>query len=321
MSTSNAPDAGGAAVEELLDEPVAGRSVDAKDIEELIDTIRVSTAGTRWEVDVELDLGPKRWRPSAVSQDRARVLYVFLQDELPRFIVARLRLASSSGLALTVALPIAALFKPSVVKLLAEIEADVLVVDDYVETRRLKSRPLLLALAEVEVAISPELRRTISGSVWQRISEGTPQQRGRRLENLLAFLFSQVQDMKVIETNYRTETEEIDLVLQVDNFSPRVWQNPGVPFILVEAKNRADKATQQVMSVLLTKLQTKRGTTRIAFLISMAGFTEDAKLQELRFSTQEMCVVMIDRTQLEVLIHAENLDDALEALVRHALLR
>lgn len=318
---SNPPELEGAIVSEILDNTDSGRTVSAKDIEDVVKQICDSHAGGKWQRDVELALGPKRWRPSAVSLDKARLLYVYLQDELPRFVSDRLRLASSHQISVTVALPIASLFKPEVIELLVDLEAEVLVVDDYAVGKRLTPRPILLALAEVEVPISPASRQTICRSIWGRISEGTAQERGYRLEALLAFLFSQVQDLKVIERNYRTETEEIDLVLQVDNFSPRVWQRPGVPFILVEAKNRADKASQQVMSVLLTKLQTKRGTSRIAFLVSLAGFTEDAKMQELRFSTQDVCVVMIDRAELESLIEAEDLDGSLETLVRRALLR
>ena len=124
-----------------------------------------------------------------------------------------------------------------------------------------------------------------------------------------------------MERNYRNETEEIDLVLQIDNFSSRVWQKSGVPFILVEAKNRADKASQPMVSSLVTKLQTKRGNARIAFLVSLAGFTDDARMQELRFSTQDICVVMIDRLQLESLLAAANIDEQLEVLVRQAMLR
>lgn len=318
---SEQPDLEGVIVDEIVDDPTSGRFISSKDIEHLAQQILASPAGRAWEVDVELNLGVKKWRPTAVSADRRRLLYVYLQDELPRFVSDRLRLAASQNLGITVALPIASLFKPDVIALLVDLDAEVLVTDDYVEARRLDPRAVLIALAEVEVPIPPETRKAICRSVWSRIEAGTSQEKGRRLEALLAFVFSQVRDLKVIERNYRTETEEIDLVLQVDNFSPRVWQRPGVPFILVEAKNRADKASQQVMSVLLTKLQTKRGTSRIAFLVSLAGFTEDAKLQELRFSTQDICVVMIGREELFSLIEADDLDEALEALVRRALLR
>lgn len=308
-------------MEETLEDPVPGRPVTSRDIADVTEEIRDSPGGRAWEVDVELDLGAKKWRPSAVARDGKRLLYVYLQEDLPRFVKDRLVLAREVGVAVVVALPLVSLFKSDVVEFLVSLEAEVLVIDDYAASQRLVSRAILIALADVGVPMAPASRREICRSVLSRMTDGTAQERGRRLEALLAFLFSQVADLKVIERNYRTETEEIDLVLQIDSFSPRSWQSPGMPFILVEAKNRVEKASQQVMSVLLTKLQTKRGTSRIAFLVSLAGFTEDARMQELRFSTQDLCVVMIGRSELETLAEADDLDLTLETFVNHALLR
>lgn len=306
---------------EILEEPSRGRPVGIMDVDAAAKRIFESESGQDWVPGVELDLGSKRWRPNAVSTDGTKLLYVFLADQLPRFVRDRLALAAEVGIQSTLALNLASLFNPSIVELLVAVDADVIVLDDYVSSRQLNPRPLLAALADVEVPVSPDFRRNIANVVWDRIADGTAYRKGKRLEALLAFIFAQIRDLKVVERNYRNETEEIDLVLQIDNFSSRVWQKSGVPFILVEAKNRADKASQPMVSSLVTKLQTKLGNARIAFLVSLAGFTDDARMQELRFSTQDICVVMIDRLQLESLLAAANIDEQLEELVRQAMLR
>ena len=306
---------------EILEEPSRGRPVGIMDVDAAAKRIFESEGGQDWVPGVELDLGSKRWRPNAVSTDGTELLYVFLADQLPRFVRDRLALAAEVGIQSTLALNLASLFNPSIVELLVAVDADVIVLDDYVSSRQLNPRPLLAALADVEVPVSPDLRRNIANVVWDRIADGTAYRKGKRLEALLAFIFAQIRDLKVVERNYRNETEEIDLVLQIDNFSSRVWQKSGVPFILVEAQNRADKASQPMVSSLVTKLQTNRGNARIAFLVSLAGFTDDARMQELRFSTQDICVVMIDRLQLESLLAAANIDEQLEVLVRQAMLR
>lgn len=308
-------------MEEILEEPSRGRPVGVADVEEAAARIFASISGCDWAADTELDLDTKRWKPNAVSEDGARLLYVFLQAELPRYVRQRLKLAAERGIRPTVALNLPSLFKSDIVELLVSADADVIVLDDYVESRQLEPRSVLVALADVEVPVSPDLRRSVAKTIWPRISDGTSQEKGRRFEALLAFTFAQIRDLKVVERNYRTETEEIDLVLQIDNFSTRVWQKSGVPFILVEAKNRSDKASQPMVSTLITKLQTKRGTSRIAVLVSLAGFTDDARMQELRFSTQDLCVVMVDRAQLENLLTVDDVDGEFERLVRQALLR
>ena len=308
-------------MEEIVEEPSRGRPVGAADVEKAAARIYANTSGRDWVVDIKLDLGAQYWVPNAVSDDGTRLLYVFLQEELPRYVRERLNLATKRGIRPTLALELPSLFKPDIVEFLVSIDADVIVLDDYVASRQLDPKSVLVALADVEVPVSPDLRRSVAKTVWSRIGDGTSQEKGRRLEELLAFTFGQVQDLKVVERNYRTETEEIDLVLQIDNFSKRVWQKSGVPFILVEAKNRSDKASQPMVSTLITKLQTKRGTSRIAVLVSLAGFTDDARMQELRFSIQDLCVVMIDRAQLENLLLADDIDGEFERLVRQALLR
>lgn len=321
MRMSKTAELEGALVEEIVDEPSRGKSVGVADVEAATARISEGSKDRYWVVGAELDLGSKRWKPNAVSQDGKRLLYVFLQDDLPRFVRERLHLAAERGIKPTLALNLASLFRPELVELLVDVDADVIVIDDYVVARQLDPKSILVALADVEAPVSPELRKRVARVVWSRIGDGTSQEKGKRLEALLAFTFAQVRDLKVIERNYRNETEEIDLVLQIDNFSSRVWQKSGVPFILVEAKNRSDKASQPMVSTLITKLQTKRGTARIAILVSLGGFTDDARLQELRFSTQDICIVMIDRTQLESMLSADDIDDEFEVIVRQAMLR
>lgn len=308
-------------MDEIFEERYNRSFIDSKDVQSTIKQICSTHNETSWEHNIEINLKEKNWRPSAVSKDRRKILYVLLQDEFPRFVKERLRLAVINGFSTTIALPVAFLSKPDISEFLASLDADVLVLNDREYDQQINPQNIITALAEFSVQLSPTARRNIARAAWSRIGIGTAQERGKRLETLLAFIFSQVSGLKVVERNYRTETEEIDLVLRVENFGQRVWQALNVPYILVEAKNRIDKASQQVMSTLLTKLQTKRGTTRLAFLISLAGFTNDAGVQELRYSTQDKCVVMIGKHELELLIDADDLDNTLEKMVRHALMR
>lgn len=306
---------------DLDDDGLHGTFVRADRVEEIVEVIRGSDRKSDWKSGIELQLGPRRWRPPAVSEDGRRLLYVCPQSEIPRYVRERLKLAKENAVGVTIALTIGALFSHEVLEVLADTDSTVLVLDDYVKERRLTPRHFLAALADVEVPLPPEVRKSIGRKVWESVTEGTSQEKGSRLEAFLAFLFSQVSDFKVVERNYRNETEEIDLVLQVDNYSNRAWQKSGVPFILVEAKNTEARASQQMVSVLLAKIQTKRGTARIGVMVSRNGFTEEAKMQELRFSTQDVCIPMIDGTGVDSLLAADDLDVALETIVRRSLLR
>ncbi|EIV67416.1 restriction endonuclease [Mycobacteroides abscessus] len=307
-------------MEDILDEPEYGKPIDSSDIEKLVKEIASIDSASDWQTGVQVDLTSKVWRPPAVSADRSKILYVCFGQGIPKFVADRLRLASEKNIQVVVALNIAALYGTEILTTLSDCEADVMVLDDYREERRYKHRHFLAAIADVDVPVVPISRQEISRKVWATIDDGTNHQKGRRLEALLAFLFSQVADLKVVERNYRTATEEVDVVLQVDNISNRAWQK-SVPFIIVEAKNRAEKASQQTVSALITKLQTKRGSAKIAILVSRLGFTDDARNQELRFSTSDMCIAMLDSSAIVKLIEADDLDMQLEDLIRYALLR
>ncbi|MDQ1291822.1 MAG: hypothetical protein QG615_1631 [Nitrospirota bacterium] len=275
-----------------------------------------------WVEGQTLELSGKKWRPHAVAADHSALLQVCTAGDLPRFVIDRLARASRLGIRCVVALSIANLYEPRVVPSLAALDVEVLVLDDYRVERRHQRRHVLAAVADIEVPVSPEVRRQIGRDLWTRLADGTANAKGSRLEACLAFLFSQVQDLRVVERNFRGASDEIDLVLQVDNHSNRAWQKPGVPFMLVEAKNRQEKADQQDVSALITKLQTKRGSAKFGLLIAVAGFTSGATMQEMKFATSEhICVPMIDGESLALLMDSENLDDALEQIVREALLR
>lgn len=303
----------------LIADHLAQPVVDASTVDRIVAEIQGSGGPAQWEQGVELDLGEKRWRPSAVTESRTCILYVCLLAEIPNYVSTRLTTASSLGKQIYVALRLEALFSHETLSLLASLDACVFLID---EGRINPQKPLhfMAAMSDLGVPVEPSFRAQIGMSVWDKINSGTPQQKGRRLEALLAFLLSQVADLRVVERNHRTETQEIDLVLQIDNFSPRVWQRSG-PLMLVEAKNTGEPTPQHVVSLLIHKVRTKRGSSKIGMLISTSGFTTDAKMEELRISESDTCVVMLDSRQLVDLIGAADLDTTLESYVRSAMLR
>jgi len=296
-------------------------TADAGAITKVMERIAAAEKKVGWESGHRVDLDGLQWVPAAVSKDLKTLLHITLSGSLAKYARRRLLQARAQGFRIRVALTTESLFSEEIILTLAEVDADVYVIDDRVRKWQTKSRHVMAALADLQIPVTILARKQVGTVAWGNISSGTKQERGRRLEAFLAFLLSQVSDLRVVERNYRNASQEIDLVLQVDSLSNRVWQKSGTPLLLVEAKNTAARATQQMVSVLIQKLQTKRTSTRIGFLVSPNGFTADAKLEELRSSRSEVCVVMIDGGDVLALIGAEDLDECLEGLVRHALLR
>jgi hypothetical protein len=211
------------------------------------------------------------------------------------------------------------MYDSEVLDLLGATDAYVYVINDDGEPT--PRRHYLAALADLGVAVEPKTRRRLAKAAWDRIKDGTENQRGRRLEALLAFLLAQVTDFRIFERNFRTDTGEIDVVLQIDNFSTRCWSEPGVPFVYAESKNTADPAGSPIVAIFIRRLQTSRQRVRLGLLFSVGGFTSDAEREELRLSEGPLCIAFFDADAIGAMIDSQDLDSMLDAHIGKAMLR
>ena len=269
--------------------------------------------------DVVTD-GDIRWRPDLCSVDGKSVLHVHLAEEFRSHMRNRLKMALSIDRPVVVALCLQSLYQGEVVDFLGEIGADIVLVDTYEGIALSEPKHILTVLSDRSVPVSYETRTRVALRAWETRTLGDSVQKGRRFEGFLAFLLGQVRDFRVVERNYRSGTDEIDLVLQIDNWSDRCWHKSGVPFVLVEAKNWAKPVGQPEVTLFRGKLRTRLQTTRIGLLFAASRFTSDAKEQEARFTLDPQIVVLIDGEQIEKWINSASPDDLLEEMVRHAML-
>lgn len=259
-----------------------------------------------------------KWRPHLISSDKKKIIHFHFSDNLRPYIVERLRAAKSVGLEVHLALPLAAMYDAEVVRIISDVDGQI----QFVEGQQVgPPQHHLDAISSRQIPLDRPTRTSVAKANWQRRSEGTNHEKGKRLESLLAFLFEQVADFKVIERNLRGDSDEIDLVLQNTHWTSRCWNIPGVPFILVEAKNRLEPTGQPTVSLLIRRLQTKRGTTRIGLIFTSSKFTEDANLEVIKLAESQITVVLVDPTNFEKWIESATPDDYLEELVRKAMLR
>lgn len=288
---------------------------DAKRVDTVVGLIKHQ--GPSWQEGDVVDLPSGAWRPQLVSTDGSAVLHVHLATRVRPYLATRLMQATKSGKLVHVALELEALYQEETVRLLNSLDAEVHIIEG--ETVR-EAQHFLTALTDQSVPVSPAVRTTLGDTGWERRTLGNTYERGRRFEGLLGFLLSQVADFKVKERNLRGETDELDIVVQIDNYSRRCWQKSGAPFVLVEAKNWTKPVDQKEVSAFMTKLQTKRGTARFGCLVGASGFTSAAQTQILKFATQEHIMVLLEPEELQKWIASETSDDFLEDLVRRAML-
>ena len=151
--------------------------------------------------------------------------------------------------------------------------------------------------------------------------EGSNNVKGKRFERFLAFLLDQTIGLEVVERNYRGDTDEIDLVVQIVRYTGSCWFQEGVPFILVEAKNRSEATSQHMVSNLIRRLQTKRGTARVGMLFTTSKFTQDATMEVVKIAEGTLTVALVTPEQIVEWIEAVDPSAYIESIVRHAMLR
>lgn len=290
---------------------------------ELEDVDRVSAAivaaDRTWQPGHPRLFGDITWRPDLVRDDPPSVLHVHLADRLRPYLVDRLRAAASAGHEVHLAMPLGKLYVEELLETLAELDAQIHVIDAD-EIRR--PLPVLIGLVERSIRVSTTSRQRLAKLALD-LSQlpGSAPIRGRRFEALVLFLLSQVRDFRIVEHNYRTDTEELDGVVQQGATQGRVWATLAAPFLLLEAKNWSRRVDQQVVSVLRVKMQGRRGSVRIGLLCAAAGFTSDAREQELRFASDNLTIVFFGPEEIEAWVSATDPDEFLEMTIRRDMLR
>lgn len=298
--------------------PVATeRGPEREDIERVATIICSKDSG--WSIGQASEYQGLNWRPDLSRADPASALHIHLTNRLRPYLLDRLSAAHAAGQEIHIALPLSALYAEPFLFAVHSLDPVIhLITGDGVSdpTR------LLTLLCDQGVRVSPGARTTLGAhAVELSQAEGTSHVRGRRYEAAIAFLLSQVSDFEVVERNLRTDTEELDAVVQQRATEGRVWSGLGAPLILVEAKNWKVPVNQKEASAFRVKIDGRRGGVRLGLMFGASGFTSDALDQELRFASDDVTIAFVTPDQLHEWISSPDGDAYLETLVRRAILR
>jgi len=229
-----------------------------------------------WAAPTEpLTVGMQSWTPNLVRKNAPGVLHVHVAATMLVNIRRRL-LEASAGSRVYVALTMEGLYDEEVLNVLCEVDAYVIVFGDDSDG---KAAYYLAALADRGIPVEPTLRRELALRCWAKRTEGSNFERGRHFEGLLAFMLSHVRGFRIFSRNFNGVSDEIDIVVRVDAFSDACWSESGVPFVIVEAKNWTETVGSSVITVLIRKLETRRGRARIASCSRRLHFRRKPRLR------------------------------------------
>jgi hypothetical protein len=139
--------------------------------------------------------------------------------------------------------------------------------------------------------------------IWQEALKSTDtNEKGKLLEQVFVRLFQLDGSFVVVEHNVRTETEEIDIVVQPDTSSP-FWSRVSPPMLLLECKNWKDKIGTPELQVFATKIENRpKLLCRIGYLISISGFTDDAEKELIGYRARDFVLATITADHIKELV-------------------
>ncbi len=261
------------------------------------------------------------WTPDAICKINNKDTLVCIHsvdDEIPHFLIKRLLATETSDYQVLIITGYKILRNLEHFKKLLKINS---LVSFYGYQSELMTEPENIALAVAKSNIKVKRELLLYLLELSRNAE-TSWDKGKRFEQLLCLFFSQIEDFHIFSSNYRTETEEIDVVIQIrESCSTRCWARFEAPYIFIEAKNQASKVGQRIISTLIGILSVKGFSTKLGITISMNGFTADAKTQALRNSDAQKKIILLTADEIDTWIQTgRSLDDQLEQRISEALI-
>lgn len=165
----------------------------------------------------------------------------------------------------------------------------------------------LLATAGPAVTAFERMREQL-----RRVEDAkSPKVKGSELEGLMQLLFNSVDGFQVRDSNVRTKTEEIDLVL--DNRCAHHPWNKEKAIMLVECKNWSKPAGKNEITLFESKIKNRRGRCTIGFFVAWAGFARTVEKQLLRSSQDNWMIVLLDGAQIKSAIETGGFTQLLDS--------
>lgn len=143
---------------------------------------------------------------------------------------------------------------------------------------------------EFKLRIKPYFRRILIAK--------TNQEKGKALETLLCRLFESVKGFSILDTNVRTSSEEIDILVMNEASDPFL-RNLGTP-ILVECKKWHHPVSAKEVNWFVSKV--KRRSLKMGILVAWEGITgndyRDANLEIQRALEEGITIAVVTRDHL-----------------------
>ncbi|MGW4931870.1 restriction endonuclease [Streptomyces sp. NPDC004166] len=133
----------------------------------------------------------------------------------------------------------------------------------------------------------------------------TTKMRGDALEGLVeSLLRMEGAGLAVVEKNFRTTEEEIDLLVS-NNLREPFWASQGSPLMLIECKNWKKKVGVPELRVFESKLRDRGALCRIGIFVSLSGFAKTFLERLKTFQADGGIIFAVDGDDLAQMVNGK----------------
>jgi Holliday junction resolvase-like predicted endonuclease len=160
-------------------------------------------------------------------------------------------------------------------------------------------------------------------TLWHQIgTDNTKKGKGKKLEELLSIMINLSHDFHIAKQNFRTKSEEIDLVVE-NTSSSTFFSQLRSPLMLVECKNWTSKVSAKEVRDFAQKLQNRsKMLCNVGILVAISGLTRDAEEELLGYRGKDFLIVPIDGDDISKIIKSQmRFEELLKDKISKAALR
>lgn len=131
--------------------------------------------------------------------------------------------------------------------------------------------------------------------MWKGVNlEKDSEKKGHLLEDLISMWIRSDDNFGVRSTNYRTESEEIDIVVQ-NEAKTEFFRQLQSPLMLVECKNWTSNVGSKEIRDFAQKVQNRpRFLCKVGLMITTAMYTKDAEKELLGYRGKDFLIAALD---------------------------
>jgi ActR/RegA family two-component response regulator len=147
--------------------------------------------------------------------------------------------------------------------------------------------------------------------LWSSVGDGTPQARGKRLEDLVLLIMTSVPGFQEGWKHLRTPAEELDVAIRNESTDPFWSKQPS--YILAECNNWSKAVGTAEIGWFADRVR-ERPDARLGFFFAPNGFSEPVDEKVRSYRKEGIQLVVVDRVDIDRLVHSDDRSRDLKAL-------